>query len=283
MDERYTIGGFCFRLTAPEALTPPENFQKFRGGEQESYTYHISFCEALPPVQGEILLHRDDLIITRENGLESRWIGVKGVPHPYACYREISPREAVVDLDRQRWEAMASLDVVFVSLLALEKRMAAQGALVLHCAWLDHPQGAVLFSGPSGAGKSTQADLWRTFRGRETVNGDRALLRRIQGRWVVQGWPVCGSSGICRNESQSLRAIVMVEQAPENAARSLRPGQAFHQVYTQMTVNRWDRAAALQAVELTEDLITRVSVGALRCTMEEGAVQALEAWLAERE
>lgn len=57
--------------------------------------------------------------------------------------------------------------------------LADAGMLVLHSAYIVTRQGeGILFSGPSGIGKSTQAALWQHYGAAQTVNGDRALVRK---------------------------------------------------------------------------------------------------------
>ena len=90
------------------------------------------------------------------------------------------------------------------------KYPAIRHALILHSSYLDVNGQALLFSGPSGIGKSTQADLWVRHRGAAILNGDKSLLIREPDGWYAHGWPICGSSGICRNESRRIRAIVML-------------------------------------------------------------------------
>ena len=127
---------------------------------------------------------------------EARLIGIKGQPAPYALYRELSGQEAEVHLAAEAVDDLR-FDPVFTSLFALERQMIRRDSMILHCAYIKYCGAAILFSAPSETGKSTQAGLWEKYRGSETVNGDRALLRKIDGRWTACGWPVCGSSEIC--------------------------------------------------------------------------------------
>ena len=83
----------------------------------------------------------------------------------------------------------------------------------------------------------------------------------------------------CHNEDVPIRAIVMLSQAPEDRAERMHPMKAFTQVYSQLTINRWNKPANLLAMELLEALIGEVPVYHLACTMEETAVTALEAAL----
>ena len=130
-------------------------------------------------------------------------------------------------------------DPVFASLFALERRMLQKDSFILHSAYIRHRGRAILFSAPSGTGKSTQASLWAQYAGAEIINGDRALLQKVQDCWMARGWPVCGTSGICQNADARLSAIVLLRQAKKNAVRRLSRGEAFLRLYGQVTVNRW--------------------------------------------
>ena len=275
MDGLFLIGDFCFRLCWPEELALPENFMLFRtaAGEPE-YSYRIQLTDRLPEPEGELIARRPDIRVFFNHGLESRVIGVKGGDF-YACYRETTERSAEIALLRREAENMR-FDVMFTSLLALERRMVQKDALILHCAYIRHQGEAILFSAPSETGKSTQADLWEKYRGSRTVNGDKALLQCVNGRWTARGWPVCGSSAICENLSTPVRAVVMLSQGQEDELRRLSPREAFTQLYSQITVNTWNRDFAGKNMALIEGLISRTPVFHLRCTISENAVRCLE-------
>lgn len=276
MDELFSIGDFCFRLVSPPEVKPPANFMKFQDtAKNPCYTYTVTLAQTLPEPVGPVLARREDMLVTEAPGGECRYIGVKGQPAPYARYVETSEITASIELVQSRLESL-HVDPVFTSLLALERRLIDRDALVLHCAYVRHKGKALLFSAPSETGKTTQAKLWEVHRGSVTVNGDRALLQCVNGVWTAGGWPVCGTSGVCRNEDTPIGAIVVLSQAPTDQARPLSPAQAFSQLFSQITVNRWNRPAALRAMELLEQLVAAVPVFHLACTMNETAVQALE-------
>ena len=275
MNEIFNVGSFCFRLEYPEALAIPENFLKFRGGNDPEYTYRIRLSGDFPVPEGQVLARREDILVLRTGTWERRYIGVKGNPLPYACYEEMAEDEALILLDPERIQAL-NIDPMFVSLFALERRQIEKDAMILHCAYLEYKGEAILFTAPSGTGKTTQGNLWERHRGAVTVNGDRALLQRRDGVWAAQGWPVCGTSEVCHNRALPIRAIVTLSQAPGDTAEILRPAQAFTQVFSQITANRWNRQDYLRAMELTEKLIGDIPIYHLACTMAVSAVEALE-------
>ena len=275
MDSLFQIGDFCFRLVCPGELVPPPDFMLFQTGEGEpEYSYRIRLTGCLPEPEGECIAERPDLRVFSDGSRESRLIGVKGGDF-YAFYRETSGQSAQIDLLETEMENMR-FEVMFTSLLALERRMVQKDALILHCAFIRHQGEAILFSAPSETGKSTQAGLWEKYRGSQTVNGDKALLQCVSGRWTAEGWPVCGSSAVCNNQSVPIRAVVMLSQGQEDQVRRLSPGEAFAQLYIQISVNTWNRDFAAKNMALIEGLIARVPVFHLRCTISENAVRCLE-------
>lgn len=286
MDKIFQIGDFVFRLCFPEEVAPPENFMKFEKRPASGatpvleYTYFIKVSDCLPQPEGKIIARRPDLTVLQNGERESRLIGVKGNPDFYAFYQEVAADRAEVTLVRDRI-AELHIDPVFTSLLALERRQIKKDAMVLHCAYIEYQGEAILFSAPSETGKTTQANLWEKYRGSRTVNGDRSLLGKRDGRWTAQGWPVCGTSEVCHNESIPVRAVVMLSQAQENRAQRMTPGQAFPLLYSQITVNKWNTQDHIHTMDLMEDFLGSVPVIHLGCTISREAVDCLEEVLQE--
>lgn len=276
MDMTFQIGPFSFRLLCPEGFPLPETLTLFQQpGLAPDYCYSITAASQFPQPNGGIVARRPDLLVFQNNSLESRLIATPTSHQIYALYRETGPDQAEV-LVAQGSQELMRFETFFCSLLALERRMIGLEQLVLHCAYVRYQGEAILFSAPSETGKTTQANLWAKYRGAETVNGDRALLGRVHGRWTAQGWPVCGSSGVCALGDTPVRAIVMLSQAKENTARRLGPMEALRLVFGQVTVNRWNPEFTRQATDLALALCEEVPVYHLGCTISEEAVTCLE-------
>lgn len=276
MDKLFRIGTFCFRVICVEDILIPANFLLFEISDAiPEFIYHLNVTKILPLAGNKILASRDDLIIYQTMDREERFIGIKGLNTYYACYREISNREAEIFVTEAGIRAL-QYDTVFTSLFALERRMIRRQSLILHCAYMKYQGKAILFSAPSETGKSTQADLWERYRGSHTINGDRALLRKIDDRWIACGWPVCGSSEICSLGDTPIYAIVMLRQGKTNNVERLSPFQAFTLLYAQITINQWNKEFVQKAIDAIEDLIKKVPVWQLTCDISENAVKCLE-------
>ena len=231
MYKLFQIGSFVFSLICPDVLSIPPNFYLFETKQGVSkYTYQLRVTDKIPLPDGEIIVRRPELTAYQTSTGESRLIGIKGQNSFYACYEEISNQQAEVFLSVKEISEL-HIDSIFTSLFALERHMIKNDSLILHCAYMVYQGKAILFSAPSGTGKSTQAELWKQYRGSRIVNGDRALLRKIDGVWSACGWPVCGSSDICESEDTPLYTIVMLRQGETNHIERLSPIQAFTQLY----------------------------------------------------
>ena len=280
MDKHFCVGSFRFRLVCEREIDIPHNFSLFESSSHNfsEFTYHMTIADYVPSVERTILARRPDLTVYGTDTGEARLIGIKGQSKPYALYRELSGQEAEVHLAAEAVDDLR-FDPVFTSLFALERQMIRRDSMILHCAYIKYRGTAILFSAPSETGKSTQAGLWEKYRGSETVNGDRALLRKIDGRWTACGWPVCGTSEICHLEDIPIHAVAMLRQGKENYVERLSLVQAFTQLYSQITVNQWNREFVQRTVELIEDFVEHVPVWQLTCDISENAVQCLEAVL----
>lgn len=276
MDKNFRIGNFCFCISNIEHVSIPSNFLLFEDSEVNSeFIYHLNVTNNLPSPGNEIVAIRDDMTICKTMNGEERFIGIKGLNTHYAYYREMSDKEAEIFVIADRINAL-QYDTVFTSLFALERQMIQRQSLILHCSYVEYHRKAILFSAPSGTGKSTQAALWEKYRKSSTINGDRALLRKIDGRWMACGWPVCGSSEICKIRDTKVHAIVMLKQGKINRIVRLSPFEAFRQVYPEVTVNQWNPEFVQAAINGIEDLILQVPVWQLTCDMTEDAVKCLE-------
>lgn len=276
MNNKFLIGDFCFSISYPEEIMPPPNFMIFKTEEGASeYQYYITLDDNLPTPAGNLITKRADIEIFDNRGLESRLLGVKGRDNYYAYYEEKSETEAAIILNRDGIKDL-HIDPVFTSLLSLERRLVSKDALILHCAYVEYKGKAILFSAPSETGKTTQANLWgNSF----TINGDKALLQKIDNQWIAQGWPVCGTSEICNNITTPVGAIIMLSQGQRDVVRKLGSFEAFPQLYSQITTNTWNRNFVENNMRLIEQLADDIPIYHLSCTISENAVSCLESAL----
>lgn len=288
----YKFGKVTIELNTPKDMQIPNNMDKFRVCKAENdfvvqMSYFLEYTDAIwekekmfleQKVPGKEAI-RETLHVFQTPQGECRRINLHGIPSSYAITLTQSDGICRIWIDEQYRDWM-KLDTVFVAMLALEKQMIDAGAMILHSAFMCYEDTAVLFSAPSETGKSTQADLWEKYRGTRTINGDRSLLIREEDGWKAYGWPVCGSSEICHNESYPIRAIIMLKQAKENKVYPLIGFQAVREVMEQITINSWDRDFQIKVMDHMDCMLREVPIYRLECDISEDAVKCLENVLA---
>ena len=163
----------------------------------------------------------------------------------------------------------------------MEILLSAIDAFCLHSSLIRYQNSAVLFTAPSGTGKSTQAELWEEHRGAEVLNGDRSLVRKIEGEWTAFGSPFAGSSEIYRNESAPIRCIVVLRQSKQNEVKPLAVSDAFRLLYSETVIPRWHQEVHQHLMDMLEQIIEDVPVLLLQCTPDVGAVEVLERYMEE--
>ena len=162
-----------------------------------------------------------------------------------------------------------------LELLGLETFLLRFDAMILHSSLIDWEGRGILFCAPCGTGKSTQAALWERHMGSRTLNGDRAGIRCDQGVWKAWGLPFAGTSGIYRNESVPICAVVLLRQGAQNTITSVSPLDAFKRMLPECSAQRWDAGFMDRLVGVLSVLVSAVPVYQLECRPDIGALELL--------
>ncbi len=141
---------------------------------------------------------------------------------------------------------------------ACEAGMTMHDGMPLHAALVEKDGYGVVFLGPSGMGKSTQAQLWVEHQGADFIIGDRPGLRRIDGQWIGFGMPWDGKDNIKQQKQVPIRALISLEQAPENSIRRLTKQEAMIVLLNQVMMPMWDDAAMALLMPLMGQLATEI-------------------------
>ena len=155
--------------------------------------------------------------------------------------------------------------------LALEEGLLQNHAFILHASVVSWKGNGILFTAPSGTGKSTQAELWHRYHGADILNGDRAIIRRTDGTYRVYGSPYAGSSGIYRNQSAPVRAVIILEQSQENQISRCFGKEAFVPLFRETLMNSWSRNYMSAMTELIGNAAAEIPVYHLACRPDKEA------------
>ncbi len=130
---------------------------------------------------------------------------------------------------------------------AICKRLPTEfGAYLLHSAVIEYKGDGYAFSARSGTGKSTHISLWRRHFGKDVhiINGDKPIMRFIDGKLYAYGTPWCGKEGWQDNKKAPIKALCFIERAETNSIVKLDAGEAltrvFHQILTPSDIETVD-------------------------------------------
>ena len=160
--------------------------------------------------------------------------------------------------------------------MAFENPLLYYQAFLLHSSFISWQNNGILFTAPSGTGKSTQADLWKKYEDADIYNGDRTIIRKIDGKYYGFGSPYAGSSGIYRNESAPIKAIIVIEQGPDNVIRRLRGREAFLPLFRETLMNTWNKEYMEKMTDLLMDAACQIPVYHLSCRPDQDAVNTVK-------
>ncbi len=279
----FQIAGLMIRNTPPFPITITPESQPFLSSPSGcrpdiTFTFQAVSCLADPSAAGNWTENR---FHGTDSGLQAVWFRPRPGEKPYALVQHET--NALHCQYLRGAEHRMNLSRNLTDLMSLEIPLLSHNGFLLHAAFVRWQEKGILFSGPSGVGKSTQADLWKTHLSGDILNGDRAALRRMEDGWRGWGLPYAGTSGIYRNESAPVTAIVMLEQAPVNRVRRLSPGEAFRSLYPQVTIHRWDSDFTKQVSDLMLELIEAIPVYLLSCRPDTQAAELLHETLMKGE
>ncbi|MCD8383684.1 MAG: hypothetical protein LUC39_01815 [Clostridiales bacterium] len=276
------IGPLALRYWGDDALLSvwpdAENWQT-EAGHTATYSVHMTRVPALSP-EGRMVYDFSGLQVYLLDGRECRYYYYTVDPQKKLFARSFQSGPNTVELSLLEGSAPPTQNLN--SMVGIEHFLLKENAFLLHSASVIYQGKAILFSAPSGTGKSTQADLWKRHTDASPFNGDRNLLWKRDGQWVVTGSPWHGTSTDCVNVCVPLRAIAVLRQAMEDSVRPLSPVEKMLALHSETTVNRWNAEDVAQAFELAEDLANNADIVGLDCTMEPTAVWTLRQYLEEK-
>lgn len=146
-------------------------------------------------------------------------------------------------------------------------------AFVFHGSAVAVGDKAYLFTAKSGTGKTTHTNLWlKNIDGSFIVNGDKPILRIIDGKPFVCGTPWMGKEGLGCNKNIPLAAVCFVNRSENNRIEKAE----FKNVYPRLIGQSYRPENGLlvtKTVRLIEKICQSVPLYELYCNMEDEAAE----------
>lgn len=273
----YRFAGITLQVELPEPIGEQGKLAPFLTEEREpDHVFSFEMVEELSPPEGYCMgedhacrvYQREEGRIHYLGAVEKSWQG---------AYMRVCHQGKIHQAEVKRKEAHGGIGVYMVlNAIWPEGLLTEVEGVILHGALISRNGTGIVFTAPSGTGKSTQAELWKSLRGAEIINGDRAGIRVTRQGVLGEGIPFSGSSEHCENRSAVLNAIVYLYQGTENTIERLSGVDAFRKIWEGVSVNVWDREHVRRVSDAVIQIIEQVPIYALRCTPDERAVCLLE-------
>ncbi len=149
-------------------------------------------------------------------------------------------------------------------------------ALVFHGAVIAYKGNAYAVTARSGVGKTTHLRLWLRQFGNQVyiLNGDKPILRIIDGKVYAAGTPWRGKEGYGVNGMIPLKGIAFINRATDNYAKKLTPDEAAVKFLSQVYMP--SRSSSVSKTLITaNNIVSRVPFYKFYVNMEsEAAVMA---------
>ena len=215
---------------------------------------------AIAPQRAEIVVETApaDIVFERETSRRMNAARCRAVPEPADGYLE------TLAVYRRLVQALLQYDV-----------------LLFHGSCVAVDGEGYLFIAPSGTGKSTHTRLWREMLGARAVmvNDDKPLLHVSERGVTVYGTPWNGKHRLSQNIAAPLRAVCVLQRAPENRIAPIPGVEAFSYLVRQSY--RYENEADERRALALLDLLTQ-QVGLYRLGCDQTPAAAETAWQAMR-
>ena len=146
--------------------------------------------------------------------------------------------------------------------------MPAFDAFILHSAVVDVSGEAFAFAARSGTGKSTHLMLWKAYLDDKmtVINGDKPIMRFIDGKLYAYGTPWCGKEGWNRDACAPIHGISFVERALENRIEIMPSQEAASRIMNQILIPK-DALGAINTLEMVDKMLNTVNCWVLGCNI----------------
>lgn len=211
-------------------------------------------------------------------GIDNRFTHIERLARDYITDKEPQFTVSVSESERREEASRSSEEFSegylesTVAYRKIAEQLPRYDAFVFHGAVIALDGVGYGFTARSGVGKTTHTRLWLShFKERaEYVNGDKPIIRFIDGVPYAFGTPWRGKESYGRNMRAELRGLALLSRGEVNLAEKTPVGAAVTQLLSQMYIPK-SPDAARRSLMLLDRLISKIDVIRLECNMEPDA------------
>ena len=155
----------------------------------------------------------------------------------------------------------------------IAEKLPEYDALVFHGAVLEYDGIAYAVTAHSGVGKTTHTRLWlKEFEGKAKIlNGDKPILRIIDGEVYAASTPWRGKEGYGYNGMRKLGAIGFLARGTVNKSRTVTPDDAVMRFMNQVYISKVNVLSLTRSMRVCNKLLSGVPLYEFECNMDPDA------------
>ena len=220
-------------------------------------------------------------------GIENRFHHIERLAQDYFTDEEpiftVSVTDSEIEDERKISETDCQ-DGYYESIVAYRKiaeKLPEYDAFVFHGSVIAMNGEAYIITAHSGVGKTTHTRLWLSEFSDEAsiLNGDKPILRIMDGKVYACGTPWQGKEGYGKNEILPTRGIAFLYRGDKNRAHEMPTNEAVTRFMSQAYLPKQSRAMLLKTMQLADKVIKGIRLVHLECNMEPEAAHICRAAL----
>lgn len=211
----------------------------------------------------------------------------------YKCNNALTPDFVIevsqADLAAERAISDSDFSNPYLESVCAYRKLALQlplhNALLLHGVIISCGGRGIAFVARSGVGKTTHAMLWQKNFKNETViiNGDKPIIRFLDGTPFAYGTPWAGKEGIQINDRVELTDICFIERDEINSTTLIKNKSEYFNMFMNQVLRPADPVAAMNTLDLLDKLISKCNFWSIKCDVsDEAAIIAHNAIINEK-
>lgn len=157
----------------------------------------------------------------------------------------------------------------------IAERLPEYDAIVFHGAVIEYSGEAYAITAHSGVGKTTHIRLWQDVFGESVkiLNGDKPILRIIDGCVYACGTPWRGKENYGINSIRPLRAIAFLGRGEINRSQKIESSDAVMRFMNQIYIDRKSAASLSVTMRLADRILESVGLYDFKCNMDQEAAR----------
>lgn len=152
------------------------------------------------------------------------------------------------------------------------QKLPEYNAFLLHSSVIKVAGNAFALCGKSRTGKSTHTRLLQQLlKDKLTIiNGDKPIIRYINGKFFAYGTPWSGKEKWNTNDNAPLKAIFLLQQYKTNSVEKITPQQAVKPIMSQVLLPKKEKGV-IKILEMLDKMLNDIDIYILKCNISNEA------------